>query len=114
MERGARAGGSAVGRGGIDPTPAEVVGAPGREAGRRAAAKVTWVSWTRPSPKGATEKCTAKWGGGRSYVHVGKMSLAVERGPERVEVEAGGPISRLSKYCNSKPICHTLSIEESH
>ena len=103
-----------MGRGEIDPMPAEVVGVPHREAGRREAAKVTWVSWTRPSPKGAHEKCTAKQGGGRSCVHVGKMSLAAERGVEGVGVEAGGPISRLSKYCNSKPICHTLSIEESH
>lgn len=114
MERGARAGRSVAGRGGIDPRPAEVVGAPRREAGRREAAKVTWVSWTRPSPKGAPEKCTAKRGGGRSHVHVGKMSLAAERGLERVGVEAGGPVRRLSKYCNSKPLCHTLSIEESH
>lgn len=90
----------------VDPMPA-----PCREA-----AKVAWGHLgLDPALRGATEKCKAKQGSGKVTFACWKdVPGSRESGLEGVGVEAGRPIRRLSKYCNSKPICHMLSIEASH
>lgn len=114
---GERGQGRRIAHRGVDPRPAEVPGG-SRQGGRegRKLQRLPGVSWDWGQPTGAPLKNAQQSGKWQGHICMlercpWQQRVAWSRGGGRRA--AGRPIKRLSKYCNSKPICHTPSTEES-